>query len=316
MCHPDHPDHPDHGQPLQEQQEQHQPLQEGPPSPPKSTKGKQSLITKALLSYVNFFRVVQPLASLASLATISPVLAYFRSQTIFPLIQATLYVYTATLATCSVLFSLIYLVDVFYHKPLFWPFTNKHFRRTSIARIGGDMIICMVFCGLWFLSLIGLLIDTLLTKIKTVCYLERATFGLAVVSWACWMGVLLVLFYGHFWKRRQVIAERVRERLARRQRQHGASPEKGKTPVKDGNNTAVNPAPDAETVPETNDTGAGTQAAEGRDRRTDSRDCQGMEGEVGLTGIICRYDDETSTLGAGADSRRESHVHVHPSSSA
>lgn len=83
------------------------------------------------------------------------------------------------------------------------------------------MIICMVFCGLWFLSLIGLLIDTLyvdcskvsglsvvillnhqhsLTKIKTVCYLERATFGLAVVSWACWMGVLLVLFYGYvFW---------------------------------------------------------------------------------------------------------------------
>ncbi|KAG0031363.1 hypothetical protein BGZ81_001327 [Podila clonocystis] len=328
MCHPDHPDH---DQPPQEQQEQQQPLQDGPPSSPKSTKGRQSLITKALLSYLNFFRVVQPLASLASLATISPVLAYFRSQTMFPVIQATLYVYTATLATCSVLFSLIYFVAVIYHKPLFWPFTNKHFRRTSIARIGGDMIICMVFCGLWFLSLVGLLIDTLyvdcskvsglsvvilmnhqhsLTKIKTVCYLERATFGLAVVSWACWMGVLLVLFYGHFWKRRQVIAERVRERLARRRRHHGASPEKGKAPVKNNDNAAaVDPAPGVESAPENNDTGAGIQAAaEGRDRRTDSHDCQGIDGEVGLTGIICRYDDETSTLGAGADSRRESRV--------
>lgn len=330
-------DHPDQQTP-QEQQEQEKPLQEGPPSPSKSTKSKQSLITKALLSYLNFFRVVQPLASIGSLATISPVLAYFRSQTIFPVIQATLYVYTASLATCSVLFSLIYLVDVIYHKPLFWPFTNKHFRRTSIARIGGDLIICMVFCGLWFLSLVGLLIDTLyvdcskvsglsvvillnhqhnLTKIKTVCYLERATFGLAVVSWACWMGVLLVLFYGHFWKRRQVIAERLRERLTRRRRQHGASPDKGKTPASDINNSnnvpAVDPMPGLKATPEIKDTGAGTQAA-GRDRRTDSRDCQGMEGEVGLTGIICRYDDETSTLGAAGDSRRESRVH--PSSTA
>ncbi|KAG0093847.1 hypothetical protein BGZ92_001088 [Podila epicladia] len=329
MCHPDHPNH---EQPPEEQQEQQQPLQEDPHSPPKITKGKQSLITKALLSYINFFRVVQPLASLASLATISPVLAYFRSQTIFPVIHATLYVYTATLATCSVLFSLIYLVAVIYHKPLFWPFTNKHFRRTSIARIGGDMIICMVFCGLWFLSLVGLLIDTLyvdcskvsglsvvilmnhhhsLTQIKTVCYLERATFGLAVVSWACWMGVLLVLFYGHFWKRRQVIAERLRERLARRRRQHGASPEKGKKPVTNNDNAAtVNPVPGVESASENNDNGAGIQAgAEGRDRRIDSHDCQGMDGEVGLTGIICRYDDETSTLGAGADSRRESRIH-------
>jgi hypothetical protein len=31
-------------------------------------------------------------------------------------------------------------------------------------------------------------------------------------------------------------------------------------------------------------------------------DCQDMEGEVGLTGIICRYDDEEghSTLGQGS----------------
>ncbi|KAF9025603.1 hypothetical protein BGZ52_008969 [Haplosporangium bisporale] len=234
-------DHPDQQTP-QEQQEQEKPLQEGPPSPSKSTKSKQSLITKALLSYLNFFRVVQPLASIGSLATISPVLAYFRSQTIFPVIQATLYVYTASLATCSVLFSLIYLVDVIYHKPLFWP---------------------------------------------------------------------------HFWKRRQVIAERLRERLTRRRRQHGASPDKGKTPASDINNSnnvpAVDPMPGLKATPEIKDTGAGTQAA-GRDRRTDSRDCQGMEGEVGLTGIICRYDDETSTLGAAGDSRRESRVH--PSSTA
>ncbi|KAF9399108.1 hypothetical protein BGZ94_005815, partial [Podila epigama] len=210
---------------------------------------KQSFITKALLSYLNFFRVVQPLASIASLGTISPVLAYFQTQTLFPAIQASLYVYTASLATCSLLFSLIYLVDVFYRKPLFWPFTNKHFRRTSKARIGGDMIICILFCGLWFLSLIGLLIDTLyvdcskvsglsvvilknrepsLTKIKTICYLERATFGLAAISWCCWMGVLLVLIYGHFWKRRQVIAERLKERLARRHRRQRRQEEKDK----------------------------------------------------------------------------------------
>lgn len=113
-----------------------------------------------------------------------------------------------------------------------------------------------------------------------------------------------------------MIAERLRERLARRRRQHGASPEKGKAPVTNNDNAAaMNPAPGVESTSENNDNGAGIQAgAEGRDRRTDSHDCQGMDGEVGLTGIICRYDDETSTLGAGADSRRESHVQ--PSTSA
>lgn len=114
-----------------------------------------------------------------------------------------------------------------------------------------------------------------------------------------------------------MIAERLRERLARRRRQHGASPDKGKALANDTNNgsnaPAVDPVPGSNAAPENKDTGAGTQAA-GHGRRTDSRDCQGMEGEVGLTGIICRYDDETSTLGAGGDSRRESHIH--PSSAA
>lgn len=177
---------------------------------------RQTLLTKALLSYLNFFRVVQPLVSLAAFGTITPVLTYFRTQTIFPTIQATLYLFTATLACCSLFFSAIYLIDVLYQKPLFWPFTNKYFRPTSKARIGGDLIICMVFSGLWFLSGVGLVIDTVwvdcgrliglesvfldnhqsVDKIRRVCQLEKATLGLAVVSWACWMGVLLVLLYG------------------------------------------------------------------------------------------------------------------------
>jgi hypothetical protein len=177
---------------------------------------RQTLLTKALLSYLNFFRVVQPLVSLAAFGTITPVLSYFRTQTIFPTIQATLYLFTATLACCSLFFSIMYLIDVLYHKPLFWPFTNKYFRPTSKARIGGDLIICMVFSGLWFLSGVGLVIDTVwvdcgrliglesvfkdnhrsVDKIRRVCQLEKATLGLAVVSWACWMGVLLVLLYG------------------------------------------------------------------------------------------------------------------------
>lgn len=176
----------------------------------------QSLLTKALLTYLKFFRVVQPLVSLGAFATITPVLSYFRTQTIFPTIQATLYLFTATLACCSLFFSCLYLVDVLYHKPLFWPFTNRHFRPTSKARIGGDLIICMVFCGCWFLSLIGLVIDSIwvdcgklggfaavfrengqtIHKMQTICRLEKATLGLAAFCWACWMGVLLVLLYG------------------------------------------------------------------------------------------------------------------------
>lgn len=74
----------------------------------------------------------------------------------------------------------------------------------------------MVFSGLWFLSGVGLVIDTVwvdcgrliglesvfadnhrsVDKIRQVCRLEKATLGLAVISWACWMGVLLVLLYG------------------------------------------------------------------------------------------------------------------------
>lgn len=74
----------------------------------------------------------------------------------------------------------------------------------------------MVFSGLWFLSGVGLVIDTAwvdcgrliglesvfednhrsVDKIRRVCRLEKATLGLAVISWACWMGVLLVLLYG------------------------------------------------------------------------------------------------------------------------
>ncbi|KAG0292898.1 hypothetical protein BGZ98_002427, partial [Dissophora globulifera] len=177
---------------------------------------QQTFLTKALLKYLSFFRIVQPLVSLSAFATITPVLSYFRSQTVFPTIQATLYLFTATLACCSLFFSILYMVDVLLHKPLFWPFTNRHFRQTSRARIGGDLIVCMGFCGLWFLSLVGLVIDTLwvdcgkvtglepvfwedqrvASKVRTVCRLEKATLGLAVVSWICWMGVLLVLLYG------------------------------------------------------------------------------------------------------------------------
>lgn len=314
---------------------------------------RQTLLTKALLSYLNFFRIVQPLVSLTAFGTITPVLSYFRTQTIFPTIQATLYVFTATLACCSLFFSIIYLIDVLYHKPLFWPFTNKYFRPTSRARIGGDLIICMVFSGLWFLSGVGLVIDTVwvdcgrliglesvfadnhrsVDKIRQVCRLEKATLGLAVISWACWMGVLLVLLYGHFWKRRQVIAERLRDRLSRRRQ-----PATTTQAAPEGTSSAIaaHPSSDAAVGREGAITPSGASVISGRgvgvgggatpnnnngnnssdhlqlpssqqdgQRRQDSSgdyNCQDMEGEVGLTGIICRYDDEEggSTIGQGS----------------
>ncbi|KAF9937133.1 hypothetical protein BGZ75_005987 [Mortierella antarctica] len=286
----------------------------------------QTLLTKALLTYLNFFRIVQPLASLSVFGTITPVLSYFRTQTMFPTIQATLYVYTDTLACCSLLFSVMYLVDVLYHKPLFWPFTNRHFRQTSKARIGGDMIVCMLFCGLWFLALVGLVIDALFVdcgkltglesvflknhqsvdKIKTICRLEKATLGLSVVCWACWMGVLLVLLYGHFWKRRQIIAERLRERLARRH------------PTRTGAAAGVSTAIAVDGAGQTGSsnisgrvgTGTGAGVGSGGQHTVEPSDCscQNMEGEVGLTGIICNYDDDQSTIGHGT--RRSDRPHA------
>ncbi|KAF9553189.1 hypothetical protein BGW38_009416, partial [Lunasporangiospora selenospora] len=139
----------------------------------RSQRPPQTLLTRALLSYLSLFRVVQPLVSLGAFGTITPVLTYFRNQTIFPAIQATLYVFTATLACCSLFFSILYMVDVLYRKPLFWPFTNRHFRHSSKARIGGDLIVCMVFSGLWFLALVGLVIDTLWVDCGRLKGLER-----------------------------------------------------------------------------------------------------------------------------------------------
>ncbi|KAF9944402.1 hypothetical protein BGZ72_002427 [Mortierella alpina] len=275
----------------------------------------QTLLTKALLTYLNFFRIVQPLASLSVFGTITPVLSYFRTQTMFPTIQATLYVYTDTLACCSLLFSVMYLVDVLYHKPLFWPFTNRHFRQTSKARIGGDLIVCMLFCGLWFLALVGLVIDALfvdcgkltglesvflqnhqsVSKIKTICQLEKATLGLSLVCWACWMGALLVLLYGHFWKRRQIIAERLRDRLARRRPSRTGAAAGVSTAI------AVDGAGQTGSSSISGRAGAGTGAGVGNGGQHSAEPsdcgCQNMEGEVGLTGIICNYDDDQSTIG-------------------
>ncbi|CAO3568356.1 unnamed protein product [Mortierella alpina] len=290
----------------------------------KQQRQPQTLLTKALLTYLNFFRIVQPLASLSVFGTITPVLTYFRTQTMFPTIQATLYVYTDTLACCSLLFSIMYLVDVLYRKPLFWPFTNRHFRQTSKARIGGDMIVCMLFCGLWFLALVGLVIDALfvdcgkltglesvflknhqsVNKIKTICQLEKATLGLSVVCWACWMGVLLVLLYGHFWKRRQIIAERLRDRLARRR------PSRTGTAAA-GVSTAVAVDGAGQTGSSSiSGRGAGAGVGSGGQHTAEPSDCscQNMEGEVGLTGIICNYDDGQSTLGHGT--RRSDRPHT------
>ncbi|KAF9352263.1 hypothetical protein BGX26_009896 [Mortierella sp. AD094] len=283
---------------------------------PKSTSNHnhQKRLTKALLLYLSLFRVVQPLVSLGAFGTITPVLSYFRSQTIFPTIQATLYLFTATLACCSLFFSIIYFIDVIFHKPLFWPFTHRHFRQTSKARIGGDLIVCMVFCGLWFLSLVGLVIDTVwvdcgrltgleavfldngrsIDKIKTICQLEKATLGLAVISWACWMGVLIVLLYGHFWKRRQIIASRLRERLSRRRPSQAGG-------VTAGVSSAISPDAGAgqsgSSISGRSTAAAATQQQQQQHPQQPSDcGCQDREGEVGLTGIICRYDDDQSSL--------------------
>ncbi|KAF9284380.1 hypothetical protein BGZ68_004722 [Mortierella alpina] len=299
----------------QQQQEEEESRKGRKPNNHNKQRQPQTLLTKALLTYLNFFRIVQPLASLSVFGTITPVLSYFRTQTMFPTIQATLYVYTDTLACCSLLFSVMYLVDVLYHKPLFWPFTNRHFRQTSKARIGGDLIVCMLFCGLWFLALVGLVIDALfvdcgkltglesvflknhqsVNKIRTICQLEKATLGLSVVCWACWMGVLLVLLYGHFWKRRQIIAERLRARLARRRPSH--------TEAGAGMSTAVAVDGAGQTgssyISGRAGAGAGAGVGTGVQHSAEPSDCgcQNMEGEVGLTGIICNYDDDQSTIG-------------------
>ncbi|KAF9965568.1 hypothetical protein BGZ70_004588 [Mortierella alpina] len=288
----------------------------------------QTLLTKALLTYLNFFRIVQPLASLSVFGTITPVLTYFRTQTMFPTIQATLYVYTDTLACCSLLFSIMYLVDVLYRKPLFWPFTNRHFRQTSKARIGGDMIVCMLFCGLWFLALVGLVIDALfvdcgkltglegvflknhqsVNKIKTICQLEKATLGLSVVCWACWMGVLLVLLYGHFWKRRQVIAERLRERLARRRPSRTGTGAAGVSTAIAVDGAAQTGSSSLSGRAASAGTGAGVGSGGQHTVEPSDCSCQNMEGEVGLTGIICNYDDDQSTIGHGT--RRSDRPHT------
>ncbi|KAF9113607.1 hypothetical protein BGX27_001197 [Mortierella sp. AM989] len=222
---------------------------------PKSTSphNHQTRLTKALLLYLSVFRVVQPLASLGAFGTITP---------------------------------------------------------TSKARIGGDMIICMIFCGLWFLSLVGLVIDALwvdcgkltgletvfldnrhsIDKIKTVCQLEKATLGLSFISWACWMGVLVVLLYGHFWKRRQVIASRLRERLSRRRPSQAAAA---------GVSSAI--SPDAG-VGQSGSSISGRSpvavagSAQQHPQQPSDCGCQDMEGEVGLTGVICQYDDDQSSM--------------------
>ncbi|KAG0339559.1 hypothetical protein BG004_006765 [Podila humilis] len=128
----------------------------------------------------------------------------------------------------------------------------------------------------------------------------------------------MVLVYGHFWKRRQIIAERLKERLARRKRRHGGggggggeadSPGTGKEPAVldpatniNNNNNSIGNNATAGKKEEIDDIGAGTGTGgtvnyDSLNYRSDARNCQDMEGEVGLTGIICRYDDETSSLG-------------------
>lgn len=302
---------------------------EQPKSKHKHKHHHQTLLTKALLSYIKIFRVAQPLASLGALGTITPVLHYFRNQqTMFPTIQATLYVFTATLACCSLFFSIIYLMDVLLRKPLFWPFTNKHFRRSSKARIGGDLMICMIFCGLWFLAMIGLIIDSVwvdctrltgleavfhenhrsINSILTVCRLEKATLGLAVISWACWMGVLLVLLYGHFWKRRQVIAARLRDRLARRR--HPSPPQAEAAGVSSAiSHDAGQGGSISGRNGGANNSGVNSGTVE-RQHAQQPSDCQRTDGEVGLDGIICRYDDERSSINHSIGRAGPSHSNV------
>ncbi|KAG0244423.1 hypothetical protein BGW41_007715 [Actinomortierella wolfii] len=350
-----------------QQQQEQQPSRPISPSTTKrqsrSSTRKQTLLTKALLNYLKLFRIVQPLVSLGTLGTMLPVLLYFRTQTIFPAIQASLYLYTVTLACASFLFAVIYLVDVLYRKPLFWPFTNKHFRPSSRARISGDLMICMAFCGMWFLALVGLVIDAAMVdcqkigsldvvfiidnpesgsghyrqdiegmnRFHRICQLEKASMGLAVICWACWMGVLLLLLYGHFWKRRQVIAERLRRSLGRRHRHnHGAADQQHhqdnhqqqpsqqhSSPhdslddrdarLKSGyvhSHSSATRAPlpgEAATGTGAGVGGSGTTSTSGggpyydtqRSYESDHYACQNQDGEVGLTGIICHYDGDS-----------------------
>ncbi|KAF9925390.1 hypothetical protein FBU30_004804 [Linnemannia zychae] len=230
--------------------------------------------------------------------------------------------------------------------------TDSGINSPDAARIGGDLIICMVFSGLWFLSGVGLVIDTVwvdcgrlvglesvieenhrsVNTIRRVCQLEKATLGLAVISWACWMGVLLVLLYGHFWKRRQVIAERLRDRLSRR---------RPSTTTAAGTSSAVAAHPSSVDLgvgtgiggTTTTSSGGSPSVMSGRavggnssggnhnnissDRRQSSSgteqkkldtmrefNCQDQEGEVGLTGIVCRYEDEENGSILGQGSRR------------
>ncbi|KAF9203839.1 hypothetical protein BGZ49_005992 [Haplosporangium sp. Z 27] len=84
----------------------------------------------------------------------------------------------------------------------------------------------------------------------------------------------------HFWKRRQIIAAHIRGSLSRRQ----PSEREGVTA---GVSSAISP-----------DAGGGQSGSSMSGRNTAAgtggqhTGCQDREGEVGLTGIICRYDDD------------------------
>ncbi|KAF9180492.1 hypothetical protein BGZ50_006186, partial [Haplosporangium sp. Z 11] len=101
-----------------------------------------------------------------------------------------------------------------------------------------------------------------------------------------------------------VIAERLRDRLARRRRS-------SRTAGAAGASSAIPPEGASQAgsvIFGRSGAGVGGGSDNGslheQDRATRSQQqgpsaygCQNMEGEVGLTGIICRYDDEISTLG-------------------
>lgn len=116
----------------------------------------------------------------------------------------------------------------------------------------------------------------------------------------------------HFWKRRQVIAQRLRETLSRGQPSYTGTNNNNNDDVT-GTSSAIAPhdgtGSGASSIMGRNNNGTGsgtgkmnraepsTSAVSGR---TDDCGCDDTDGEVGLTGVICSYDDDQSTLDPGS----------------
>ena len=122
-------------------------------------------------------------------------------------------------------------------------------------------------------------------------------------------------FHRHFWKRRQIIAQRLRESLARRHPSYAGGINNHSDGVTGTSSAVAHDGTGSSTGPilgrNSNgmNNGAGVSSSGKAHRfepstatsvRTDDCGCDDTDGEVGLTGVVCKYDDDQSTLDPGS----------------